>query len=147
MTAQSLDKALARLEDLPDLQLLEVADQLQRDMQEASRRWTIAKNELTRRLHASGATVIDAGDMLCQVDWTRTYTWDMDVVAEEAPQYTDWKPERVIPAERVVSNTRGLNEYIKKLGRTEKATRLLAARQVSESNPKFTFHRVLGGEE
>ncbi len=137
-----LDMALARLEDLPDQELLEVAEQLQDDAQESARRWAKAKNELLKRVQATGATVIDAGDIICQVDWEKSYTWDMDVVAAEAPQFTGWTKERIIPAERIVSNTRGLNEYIKKLGRTAKAERLLAARQVATRNPKFTFHHV-----
>lgn len=137
-----LDMALARLEDLPDQELLEVAEQLQEDAQESARRWAKAKNELLKRVQATGATVIDAGDIICQVDWEKSYTWDMDVVAAEAPQFTGWTKERIIPAERIVSNTRGLNEYIKKLGRTAKAERLLAARQVATRNPKFTFHHV-----
>lgn len=140
-----LDMALARLEDLPDAELLAVAEQLQQDSQETARRWARAKGELIRRVQATEATVIDAGDILCQVEWERSYDWDMDTVVAEAPQFTGWTKERVIPAERIVSNTRGLNEYIKKLGRTAKAERLLAARQVSTKNPKFTFHHVING--
>jgi len=142
-----LDMALARLEDLPDAELLAVAEQLQEDAQESARRWAKAKGELIKRVQATEATVIDAGDIICQVDWEKTYAWDLDVVAAEAPQFTGWTKERVIPAERVVSNTRGLNEYIKKLGRTAKAERLLAARQVATKNPKFTFHHPINEED
>lgn len=146
-TMNPLDMALARLADLPDDELLLVAEQLQEDANLAARRWGKAKAELLKRTRAAGATVIDAGDILCQIDWDKTYEWDIDVVAEEAPQFTGWTRERVIPSERVVTNTRALNEHIKKLGRSAKAERLAKARHIIEKNPKFTFHHVRGEDE
>lgn len=138
---EPLDLALARLNDLPDLQLLEVAEQLQEDYRLAAKRWEKGKAELTRRTNATGATVIDAGPTVCQIEWDKTYEWDIAIVSAEAPQFVTWEPEKVIPSRRVV-NTRGLNEYIKKLGRTAKAEKLEKARRTTMKNPKFTFHHI-----
>ena len=111
-----LDMALARLEDIPDHELLQVAEQLQEDFQKANQR-------------------------------CKDYDWDVATVASEAPQYTSWTEERVIPAEQKVKDTRGLNLYIKKLGNTDKAIRLLSARRVVEKNPRFIFMHPISGED
>ena len=136
-----LDMALARLEDIPDHELLQVAEQLQEDFQKANQRWGRCKAEMIKRAAAAEASVIDGGDILCQIDW------DVATVASEAPQYTSWTEERVIPAEQKVKDTRGLNLYIKKLGNTDKAIRLLSARRVVEKNPRFIFMHPISGED
>lgn len=142
-----LDMALARLEDIPDHELLQVAEQLQKDFQEANQRWGRCKAEMIKRAAATEASVIDGGDILCQIEWTKDYDWDVATVASEAPQYTSWTEERVIPAEQKVKDTRGLNLYIKKLGNTDKAIRLLSARRVVEKNPRFIFMHPISGED
>lgn len=144
---EALDLALARLEDIPDQQLLEVSEQIQQDFRETAKRWEKCKAELTKRTQSTGATVIDAGDILLQIDWDREYDWDVDIVAQEAPAFVGWTKERVIPASRKVTNTRALNEHIKKLGKTAKAERLERARRVTQKNPKFQFLHPVSGEE
>lgn len=139
--------ALERLRDLPDDELLKVAEQIQSDVRTASKRWEKCKAEINLRTQAVGATVIDAGDILLQIDWDKEYDWDVEAVAQEAPAYVGWTKEKVIPAERKVTDTRGLNRHIEKLGKTAKAERLLKARRVIQKNPKFTFMHVKGEDE
>jgi len=141
-----LDIALARLEDIPDSQLLEVSEQIMKDRDDVLRRWDKCKAEIIKRTGATDATVIDADNILCQIEWQKDYEWDAEVVAAEAPQFVSWTEEQIIRPVRKV-NTRALNEYIKKLGKTAKAERLEQARRTIKKNPKFKFYHPVNDEE
>lgn len=142
-----LDKALERLRDLPDSELIPVARQLEEDAAYAIARRDRARGEILTRLMQNDADVLDGGSEIVQVNFQRSYEWDADTVALNAPGFVEFKEKEVIPAHWEVTDTRGLNLHIKKLGSTPKAEALKSARRVKREVPKFKYMTVKGEDE
>lgn len=143
----ALDRALERLRDLPDSELIPVARELDQEAEKAIARRNKARQEILNRLAQIDAEVLDGGSELVQVSFGRSYEWNVEAVRRLAPEHVNLVEEEVIPEHYEVANTRALNEYIKRLGKTDKARALASARRVTRENPKFKFMTVKGEDE
>lgn len=142
-----LDTALERLRDLPDSELIPVARQLDEEANSAIKRRDKARQEILTRLAQNDADVLDGGSEIVQVNFQRSYEWNPELVRVFAPEHVEWEREKVIPGHYEVKNTRALNDFIKKLGKTKKADDLKSARKITREVPKFKYMTVKGENE
>lgn len=134
----ALARALKILDDLPDVELIEVASVIEEDAKMALDRRDRVRGALMRRMHEKGSKALaDAdGQVAVELKAKREYEWDSDALVEalgprDREKYLKWvdpTPGRWVPKSPI-----SINNLIEKLGNDQTAARLKAARRMSES--------------